>query len=268
MIDKVGDNDLMISFSGGRTSAYMTLEVLKLRPDAKVVFANTGFEHPKTYEFIEKFVQEFGVDLVCLELVVGGGRRGGTGYKVVKFSEMRKNGEPFIEMVQRFGIPNKGYPHCTRELKIQPIHAWAKDNLKKGYWTAIGIRADEIDRMDSKKDDKHFCYPLVNLGVMKHNIDKFWSEQSFNLEIKQHLGNCVTCWKKSDRRLKAVLDDMPEAFDLFDRIEKQYSLVREYAGHQYFYRGKRNTKMLLDDLTAQSDLGDMTEGCQESCEVF
>lgn len=32
----------VISFSGGRTSAYMTLEVLKIHHDAEVIFMDTG----------------------------------------------------------------------------------------------------------------------------------------------------------------------------------------------------------------------------------
>lgn len=44
----------VISFSGGRTSAFMTLEVLKIHPDAEVIYMDTGAEHPKTYEFIRK----------------------------------------------------------------------------------------------------------------------------------------------------------------------------------------------------------------------
>ena len=37
----------VISFSGGRTSAFMTLEVLKIHPEAEVIFMDTGAEHPK-----------------------------------------------------------------------------------------------------------------------------------------------------------------------------------------------------------------------------
>lgn len=56
---------LLISFSGGRTSAYMTKLIMdkqiKLLNDFKpfVVFANTGCEHPKTLEFVQKCDEVF-----------------------------------------------------------------------------------------------------------------------------------------------------------------------------------------------------------------
>ena len=51
MIDKT----LVISFSGGRTSGYMTKKLLETKKKWKevlVLFANTGQEHEKTLEFI------------------------------------------------------------------------------------------------------------------------------------------------------------------------------------------------------------------------
>ena len=46
----------MISFSGGRTSAYMTERLLReLPPDQVIVcFANTGKEEPETLEFVRR----------------------------------------------------------------------------------------------------------------------------------------------------------------------------------------------------------------------
>lgn len=55
----------VVSFSGGRTSAYMVWLIEKLRNQgfitAKVVYIylDTGAEHPKTYEFIKKCVENF-----------------------------------------------------------------------------------------------------------------------------------------------------------------------------------------------------------------
>jgi len=62
-----------VSFSGGRTSAYMTkllLDNWSDRYDFIVTFANTGLEHPKTLEFVRNCDDHFGFNTVWLEAVV------------------------------------------------------------------------------------------------------------------------------------------------------------------------------------------------------
>lgn len=48
----------IISFSGGRSSAFMVLEVLKRNPNAEVIYADTGAEHPATHTDSLKILPE------------------------------------------------------------------------------------------------------------------------------------------------------------------------------------------------------------------
>ena len=61
---------IVVSFSGGRTSAYLCSLIKKLHHDAVFVFMDTGAEHPQTYEFIKQCNDYFGLNLVCLCTVV------------------------------------------------------------------------------------------------------------------------------------------------------------------------------------------------------
>lgn len=261
-------SDLLISFSGGKTSAFMTKIIKTFRPDAKVLFANTGAEHPETYKFIENIQKFWGIDITFIECVVTDEMGKGTTYKEVSFADLNRTGQPFYDVSAKYGIPNKGYPHCTNYMKIIPIHAWAKGNLSKDYKTAIGIRADEIDRMAADKDKKRFIYPLVNLGITKEVVNSFWQAQPFNLNIPEKYGNCVTCWKKSDKKLAEIMRENPHYFDLFDDVEKKHKLAREYRGEQYFFRGHRSVEDLRKEFNQQMELSDVSNGCEESCEVF
>ena len=118
--------NLLICMSGGRTSAYMTRKILTKYSDKYnivVCFANTGQENNETLDFINKCDKRFNFNTVWLEAVVNDGRVACT-HKIVNYKTANREGDQFIEVVKKYGIPNKGYGHCTRELKENPIHSY------------------------------------------------------------------------------------------------------------------------------------------------
>lgn len=148
---------LVISFSGGRTSAYMAYllthsELCQQYRDEyefHFLFANTGCEHPKTLEFVNNCAKHFGWNVVWLEAKVIHEARKGTRYNITDFNNASRDGEPYEEVARKYGMPNVGIPQCTRELKLAPIRAWCRDNLGSAVVdTAVGIRADESRRIN------------------------------------------------------------------------------------------------------------------------
>jgi len=147
--------NLLVCRSGGRTSEYMYKWLLENKRDEYNIigiFANTGWEHHKTLEFVNNNDMEnrerFGVEPVWVEAVVHIGRASCT-HKIVTFETASRNREPMIEVFKKYGIANSAYPHCTRELKENPIHDYIKYiGWDKGqYYTALGIRIDEPKRI-------------------------------------------------------------------------------------------------------------------------
>lgn len=127
--------NLLVCRSGGRTSEFMYKRLLSEYSDEYNIvgiFANTGWEHEKTLEFVnnndidnEKL---FGVDPVWVEAVVHAGRVSST-HKIVTYETASRNMEPFKDVASKYGVPSKAYPHCTRELKENPIHDYVKNVL-------------------------------------------------------------------------------------------------------------------------------------------
>lgn len=277
----------LYSVSGGRTSGYMASLAKELHPDDNVlfIFANTGKEDEETLIFLDKCDKQFNLNLVWVEAVVNPLSGVGTTYKVVDFNTAARDGRPFKDVIEKYGIPNKAYPHCNRELKLAPIHKYAKDFFKGDkYKTAIGIRTDESRRVSAKADVAHgggIIYPLIDLvPTDKQDVNSYWEDMPFNLNLPEHRGNCVTCWKKSDRKLFTLIKEDEKAFDFFREMEKlhKFSGSNDGINGRVFFRKNRS----YDDLYAEylaSDFEsfvdprfnknlDLNGGCSESCELY
>lgn len=219
---------ILVSFSGGRTSAFMA-KLIQEHPKYKnheklFVYANTGKELEPTLEFIDKCDKEFNLNLVWIEAKVIHEKQKGTQYTITNFKDAKRKGEPFTEVVKKYGLPSKLYRHCTRELKEVPIHKYAKDVLGRDYVTAIGIRADEKHRLGIKED---IIYPLAELGIDEKIVRDFWDRQPFDLELKDYEGNCDLCFLKSVRKKITILEENPSIADYWHNLEYTYSEERQ-----------------------------------------
>lgn len=296
---------MLISFSGGRTSAFMTHWLLNNKPDEYdfiVVFANTGKEREETLQFVHDCDTHFNFKTIWIEAVVNPEFRKGTTARIVTFETASRNGEPFEDVIKKYGIPNMSNPHCTRELKKYAIRNFAKSLGWKKYETAIGIRNDEIDRISSAKDVERLSYPLISMiPSTKQDVWNFWSKQSFDLQLKGYEGNCDCCWKKSLRKLMTIAVETPEKFEWWNEMEEKYesyapaskpSMLRKIADGELMRFNRREMpvneiielsktekfEMATDDTKFENadekqktkggiDL-DLSNGCVESCEVF
>lgn len=271
----VGKKKLLVSVSGGETSLFMAIWLWLHKQDEYeiiFVFANTGQENEETLIFLKKCAEHFGINIIWIEADVKYGKGNGTRFKLTDFENASRNGEAFEAVIKKYGIPNTSFLHCTRELKMNPIKAYAKSIWgKEKYYLAIGIRIDEFDRMNANKDKLRIIYPLIAKEMKpmtKPMINFWWKQQPFRLELKGYQGNCITCYKKSDKKLFQIAKENPKAFDFFDRMEQQYG-----NGHQIF-RKNRTTKMLLEEAknwkgTVKDDSeNEPTLFDNESCEVF
>lgn len=221
---------LAISFSGGRTSAVMTklcVDKFKDTHDIAITFANTGCEHENTLKFVNDCDQHFGWGVVWIEAVVKPERGKGIRHKVVTYETASRNGEPLEADFAKHGLPGPGWLHCTRDTKELPIKSYLKRELGWNwgeYWIAIGIRADEIDRVSEHRERLRFVYPLVDAGWTKDDIKTECASWPFDLNLKgEHYGNCVWCWKKSLRKLMTLAQDDESIFDFPKRMEVKYS---------------------------------------------
>jgi len=285
-----GKEVLFVSFSGGRTSAYMCWWLINNKSDQYhfiFVFANTGLEHEKTLDFVHRCAQEWGFNVVWLEAVVHHGEKKGCSHKVVSYDTAARSGEPFIEVIKKYGIPNKSYPHCNRELKLNPMFSYKRSlGFASNHSMAVGIRIDEIDRVGVKAKEHGVIHPLISMQpTTKAEVRHWWSDQPFDLDLPEHLGNCVTCWKKSTRKLMTIAKHAPHYFTFNRDMEREHSTAGAGEDARVFFRENRSTQDIFDlagqpfnefvDYMPELQMGlvfdidalDREEDCGGSCDI-
>jgi 3'-phosphoadenosine 5'-phosphosulfate sulfotransferase (PAPS reductase)/FAD synthetase len=264
---------ILISFSGGKTSAYMTWCLLKkyeaiwfpehkmflgieridgmtITVEILVVFANTSKEEPETLDFVRDCDLNFGFNTIWIEAIMNEYGVGAT-YRIVNYETACRNGDVYESMIAKHGIPNIENLHCTRELKTVPITKLVRDygweNLQ--YDTAIGYRIDEPKRWAKKKQraaskaKRHIFYFVDEKPIIKLQVNGWWALQTFNLQLEDHQGNCDLCYKKSENKTMAIVGCCPSKAVWWEQMEQKYgnytppSREKNAKPPYTFYRG-------------------------------
>ena len=271
----------IVSFSGGRTSAFLVYLMERERingADVHYVFMDTGAEHPKTYEFIRNIVKHWGINLVCIRMEAKAMGKG-VSYRVVDVNDIGPDLVPFRDMMRKYGAPDASRPHCSNKMKERPFQKYCADHFKGGYTTWLGIRADEPNRLGEKKGIR-FLAELS--GAKKQDILNWWGAQPFDLEISEHLGNCVFCVKKALGKVNLAIRDEFVMFLDFQHLvtgpDVRTEGLKDPELSKKMYRGYQTIielatlfpELTRDELFTNLKMARAFDAgsCAESCEVF
>jgi 3'-phosphoadenosine 5'-phosphosulfate sulfotransferase (PAPS reductase)/FAD synthetase len=231
----------VISFSGGRTSAYMLWKVLeahggKLPQEAIVCFANTGKEEEETLKFVKDCQDNWQVPISWVEY------RENKNFELVDFFTASRNGEPFEQIIKdRKMLPNVRARFCTEELKVRTIARY----LTSIGWTdrdnMIGIRYDEpirAGKMKSRNKSEEPIMPLFADKISKNDINNFWQQQPFILELpiidgETIGGNCDLCFLKAMPKIKTLIQFKPERAVWWANMEKLASTYTDGVANRF-----------------------------------
>ena len=271
----------------------MAVKMKEWYPDHDIVYgmANTSKEKPESLEFMQNCADHFGFNLVWIEAVINKQKGVGTGYRVVQYKDLKRNGEIFAEGIPVYGIPSRVNKWCNRDLKKIPMTKFCNDYFNgQPYSVAIGIRTDEIDRVSSKYKENNIFYPLIENKVDSRERNKFWKNQPIQIRIKAYQGNCDFCFEKSLRKLmtihsedSTVIDWWMDQFNQYGttKIEgkNQYNEMIDNYGYVNFLRenitfeeliemSKQPFSKATDEYIYESDLFDQEDDCGSGCVIW
>lgn len=251
-----------VSFSGGRTSAYMLHKILEanhgLPDEAVVCFANTGKEEEATLRFVQDCSENWNVPITWLEYLPNEPK-----FKVVTFETASRNGEPFEALIRKKQyLPNPVTRFCTIEMKIRTITKYLKsigmEATENSAW--VGIRADESRRL--AKIGYERC-PLAAAGITAKDVGKFWASNSFDLGLnnvngKTMHGNCDLCFLKGGAQVVSLIAEKPERAVWWAKMETLVQSSGQATGQGARFRKDRPSyfemmKFTQDQSTLFSD---------------
>jgi 3'-phosphoadenosine 5'-phosphosulfate sulfotransferase (PAPS reductase)/FAD synthetase len=239
---------IIASVSGGKDSTALVLALREAGLDFRMVFADTGWEAPETYDYVEMLRQKVGpIDVV--------GAPGG-------MEERARH---------RAGFPARMQRWCTRELKIKPIqdyHRAAGDDAV----SAVGVRADESEsrsRMPELEDSHEWggyvWRPLIRWTI--EDVILILRRNGVPMNALYHRGHsrvgCFPCIFSTKEEIRLISEHSPETIDRIRRLEAETTEIRaqrnaekpgRYAHNEstFFQTRVPGLIMGIDDIVAWS----------------
>lgn len=251
---------VIVSMSGGKDSTATALLAIERDVDPMLAFADTGHEHPSTYEYVDYLEQKLGIKIErCKadftkdierkrEVVQTKWRKDGISEDKIEraLAVLKPTGNPFLDMCLWKGrFPSTMARFCTEFLKIHPFNQQILFPAMEKYGAVeswVGVRADESAARaklpERSMDDTgaEIVRPILSWTVedvfamhKKHGVDP-------NPLYTQGMGRvgCMPCVNCNKAELHQISMRFPEEIERVAEWEKIVSEASKRDGASFF----------------------------------
>lgn len=211
------DKKYIACWSGGKDSTFMVDELLrKSYPLDEVIFCDTGYEFDIMYEYIEKIKEywqsKYNIKITLLNY--GKGKDIWESWSETQFTKGQYKGS-----IRGFPF-HLGMSWCTRELKVNPVKKYIKQNYKSfNVVEYIGIAVDEPNRIKENGE----VYPMVEWGVTEKEATMILIDRGLHNPLYNHFHRtgCFLCPKQS----------LSSLYKLWKHYDKEFSTIQKMQEH-------------------------------------
>lgn len=205
---------ILASISGGKDSTALWLHLRELGlANIVPVFADTGWEHPLTYDYV-----------AYLETVLG------------PINKVKSEG--FLGMaLKKQALPSAKVRFCTQELKLKPIKKFLDSLKTKNVLMCSGVRAEE-SKSRAQLDEYSEFDEVFGVPQWRPLHKWTWQEvfeihKKYNVEpnplYKQGMMRvgCMPCVMNNLTELGTIAERFPEVFDKVKELEDKVAEVTQ-----------------------------------------
>jgi len=233
-----GEEMKILSFGAGVNST--ALLVLhnggKCNLDA-VVFADTGSEHPETYEYIKKHIEP-----LCQKLALP--------FHYVSYGDL------YQDYWEKQIIPFRAFRSCTDKYKIRPIKKFVKSTYGEEAKYIIGIDYGEKHRAERFRGS-NFEFPLIDMQIDREGCKSIIRDFGLPIPIKS---GCFFCPFTSKRGWKNLLENHRELFLKAEAFEKNSAKYPKFT-----LTNKLSLKQIREAIEKQKSLCSWVEEKENPC---
>ena len=224
-VDYYGEDDVYISFSGGKDSTVLLDICRKMYPNILAVFSDTGLEYPEIREFVKTFdnvqivkpemnfrqiICKYGYPIISKNvshnISIARNKPEGAIAKNVVFNKDKKGKYNMFKYSDLTEAPFKISDKCCDEMKKKPLSAITKKPIIATMTEESSMRED--------KWIKNGCN-MFDAKKPQSNPMSFWTEQDVLRYLKEN--ELKSCSVYGD----LVLKNEMEQFNLFEEIESE-----------------------------------------------